>query len=94
MLTTHAKTKPDPDVISTTLRNGETVLLHLRTQTYYSLNETGSHIWQLISDGLTLGEVSRALGDQFDVTPERAESSVLELTHLMTDEELVSVIEE
>ncbi len=83
-----------PDVISTTLKTGESVLLHIGTKTYFSLNETGSRIWNLMSDGLTLGEISQRLESEFDVSMERAQESVVALAQELVKEQLVHVSKE
>ena len=92
MLTTHTKAAPDPDVLSTRLMSGETVLLHLGTSNYFSLNETGSQIWHLMSEGSTLGEISRELESEFDVAPERAQQSVMNLAGELICEKLAHVV--
>ena len=92
MLTTHTKAAPDPDVLCTTLKSGEAVLLHLGTKTYFSLNETGSQIWHFMSEGSTLGEISRKLESEFDVAPERAQQSVMTLTDELVREKLAHVV--
>ena len=37
----------NPDVVFQTLE-GEAVLLHLKTEEYYTLDETGTRMWQLL----------------------------------------------
>ena len=59
MLTLEQRVRPHPEVVDTTLDEGEVVLLHLESKTYYSLNLTGQRIWQGLKNGLTLMEVSR-----------------------------------
>ena len=88
------KVKPDPDVVCTELGNKEAVLLHLKTKMYYSLNETGLRIWQLLNDGLTLNEISERLQQEFDVTPEKARESVMNLINELIAEKLVEVVDE
>ncbi len=92
MLTTHTKAAPDPEVLYTRLKSGEAVLLHLGTKPYFSLNETGSQIWHLMSEGSTLGEISQELESEFDVTPERAQQSVMNLTDELVREKLAHVV--
>ena len=89
MLTSHSKATPHPEVVCTSLPNGEVVLLHLATKTYYSLNETGSRIWRQLGQGLTMGQISRDLESGFDVTPETARQSVLDLAGDLLTEKLV-----
>ena len=91
MLTKDTKAAPDPNVVLTKLQNGETVLLHLGTQTYFTLNETGTKIWQLMSEGSTLGEIAQTLQDQYDVNPDQARQSVFDLTAVLADAKLVSM---
>ena len=57
----------DPNVLFTQLGDAEGVLLHLETQHYYSLNETGLAIWQGVNNGLSLGEVANALREEYEV---------------------------
>jgi hypothetical protein len=88
------KVRPDPDVVLTELEDKEAVLLHLGTKMYYSLNETGLRIWQMLSLGLTLGEISGRLQSEFDVAPEKANESVINLINELISEKLVEVVDE
>ncbi len=90
MINIDQKVKPDPDVVITELENKEAVLLHLGTKNYFTLNETGLRIWQMLSSGLSSGEVSERLRDEFDVTTEKARESVMNLI----TEKLVKVVDE
>ncbi|MCB0212142.1 MAG: PqqD family protein [Anaerolineae bacterium] len=91
MISLDATIKTDPEVVCTTLKNGETVLLHLGTQTYYSLNETGSHIWTLLDKGLSLSEISHQIPEKFEVSEDHARQSVLALVNALASENLVAV---
>src|SRR5687767_752605 len=51
--------RPHPEVVDTTLEEQEVVLLQLESMRYYSLNLTGTRIWQGLKQGLSLGEISR-----------------------------------
>lgn len=90
----HNKIKPDPDVVITELEDKEAVLLHLGTKMYFTLNETGLCIWNLMSSGLTPGEISTRLSEEFDVTPEKARESVQNLISELIAEKLVRVVDE
>lgn len=89
MLELRHKLKPSPDVVVTELENKEAVLLHLGTKMYFSLNETGLLIWQLISSNLTIEEISERLQWEFDITPEKAKESVINLINELITEKLV-----
>jgi Coenzyme PQQ synthesis protein D (PqqD) len=80
---------PHPEVVDTVLEEGDTVLLHLATTTYYSLNVTGTRIWHGLKQGWTLREISQRLQAEFVVEPERADQSVLALVTALCQHQLV-----
>ena len=82
------KIRPHPEVVDTKLDEGEVVLLHLETKTYYSLNPTGERIWQGVKDGVSLREISRRLQEEFDVDEANANGSVLDLVKELCEQEL------
>jgi hypothetical protein len=98
-LSTHQETEiqlskiaePHAEVVVTELEDGEAVLLHLKTRMYYSLNDTGRRIWHLLAEGLTLQAVSERLQSEYEVTPERAVSSVMSLVDDLVSEKLISL---
>jgi hypothetical protein len=81
--------RPHPEVVDTTLEEQEIVLLQLESMRYYSLNLTGTRIWQGLKQGLSLGEISRRLQAEFEVEPERAERTVLALVTELCEQQLV-----
>ena len=89
MFVASGKAVSDPDVLFTPLHNGEGVLLHLGTKKYYSLNVTGSRIWQLITKGLSLAEIGSELEAGFEVSLEQAQQSVAELANQLASETLI-----
>jgi len=82
MIELNHRVEPDPDVVITELEGKEAVLLNLSTKMYYTLNETGLRIWQMLSSGRTFGEISETLSGEFDVIGE------------LTAEKLVKVVDE
>ena len=79
---------PHPDVVDTRLDGRETVLLHLGTKRYFSLNATGSVVWQGLKEGLALDGIARELCRRYDVSAERADRSVTELVDALLEERL------
>ena len=82
------KVRPRSEVVDTKLDDGEVVLLHLESKTYYSLNLTGERIWRGLKEGLNLGEISRRLQEEFDVDEDNADRSVLDLVKDLCEQEL------
>lgn len=48
-----------------------TILLDTRRGKYFTLNDVGSRIWALLSDGATVSDVIEVLALEFDVSVER-----------------------
>jgi hypothetical protein len=93
MVTWDHQVRPHPEVVDTVLDTGDTVLLQLESKTYYSLNGTGTQIWDGLKQGLALQEVSRRLQARFEVEPERADRSVLALVEDLLQHQLVQYVE-
>ena len=83
--------RPHPEVVDTQLEAGETALLHLESTTYYSLNPTGTHIWQGLKHGLSLQEISDRLQAVFEVDADRANRSVLAFVNELAQHRLVQI---
>lgn len=55
--------------------DGEATVIHTETSAYYSLNEIGTTIWEIISDGtFTREEIEKVLIDCFSINQETASS--------------------
>ena len=67
-----ASYRPSPNVVSTEIDDEESVLLSLDTQQYYSLNETGSRIWALLSEGHDADDIASAVTEEWAITHEEA----------------------
>ena len=72
MMQPHDHFAADPEVLFTQLGDNEGVLLHLATQYYYSLNETGLAIWRGVTDGMSLKEVADAIRQEYEIDEEGA----------------------
>jgi hypothetical protein len=81
---------PHPQVVDTKL-DDEVVLLHLESKKYFSLNRTSERIWQGLKEGLTLKEISRRLQEEFQVDPDHADRSVVDLVNELCQQKLVQI---
>ena len=68
--------RPRSSVVSTTINEDESVLLHLEAQQYYSLNTTGSRIWQLLAQGHGAATIAAAIAEEWDISHDEALRSV------------------
>lgn len=76
--------------ISTDL-GGEVVILGLESGQYYSLNDVGTRIWDLVQGPKTVFELRDTIVGEYDVEPERCEQDVLEVLKHMASEGLIEV---
>ena len=91
MTTLDDKVRANAQVVDTKLDDGEVVLLHLDSKSYFSLNVTGERIWQGLKQGLSLREISQRLQAEFDVDEATADCSVVELVDELTQQKLVQL---
>jgi hypothetical protein len=69
----------------------ETVILDLGSGTYFGLDAVGSRIWQLMTDGETLGAICDAMVAAYDVSRSDVERDVLELAQSLLERKLIDV---
>lgn len=93
----HAKPyRTSDDVVSTDVGGGEAVLLHLETQEYYALNETGTRLWEWLTSGdapLAADTLAARLADAWDLAPDTAREHVDAFLKEMTANDLVEPVE-
>lgn len=74
--------------------DGESVVLNLDSGIYFTLNTTGTAVWERIDGATSLEEIGRGLCEQFEITVEQAQRDLLELTQTLVDEGLVKVTDD
>ena len=50
--------------------HGETVLLDLKTESYFGVAGVGARIWQMLADGTNLREISTVLATEYKISEE------------------------
>ena len=80
--------KKNPSVTCTELDKGA-VLLNLDNKYYYSLNETGLRIWQIVEEFHNPVEMSKRLADEYKVDTERVKAGVFKLITELEKEGLI-----
>ena len=84
---------PHPEVVDTELDGEETVLLHLGSKRYFSLNATGTRLWRGLKKGLTPGDISQQFQNEFDVDEARADRAVVALITELLQHRLIRHVE-
>ncbi len=68
-----------PDHVLSRKLDDEMVLLNLDSGEYFGLNDTGTRVWELLSDGRSREEVVDCLTEEFEVEVETASAHVMTL---------------
>jgi PqqD family protein of HPr-rel-A system len=79
------------DVIGEIL-DGEAVLLHVKTGQYYTLNPSGTRIWQLIEHYGSLERIEQAFCSEFDVDATTAQADISELIARLESKGLLTTV--
>ena len=77
-----------PDAFSTKIDN-QVVILQYETGTYFTLNEVGTNIWQLLEQGQTLQEILDHLAQEYDVSRERLQQDISILIKKLEEKGLI-----
>ena len=71
--------------------DGETVILDLESEVYYSLDPVGTCIWTLIQEPRTVIEIQDAILQEYEVDPDRCEGDITALLEELAEAGLVEV---
>jgi hypothetical protein len=80
--------RPSPDVAVAT-REGRAVLLDVRRERYYGLDEVGTTIWEGLQRGLTFTEIVDALESEYDAPRATLEDDVSRFVARLASSNLV-----
>ena len=89
-ITLEARVAVSPEVMLQEV-GGEAVLLDLKSESYFGLDEVGTRIWRLVEDDGRLKVVHAKLLDEYDVEPARLEDDLKELIGRLAEAGLVNV---
>ena len=71
--------------------DGEAVILHLESGTYYGLSAVGARIWELIQEPRRVREVRDVLLEEYDVEPAQCGRDVLAVLGDLEAHKLVEI---
>ena len=73
--------------------DGQAVLIQVETSYYYSLNHTGTVIWEsLLEQPMTMDEIIKAVSARFGRPPAQIRQDVSAFLHHMVSEELIQTV--
>ena len=70
----------------------ESVLLNLETERYFGLDETGTRMWQLVTDSPSIDVAYQELLAEFDVEPELLRANLTDLLSRLMESGLLQVL--
>jgi Coenzyme PQQ synthesis protein D (PqqD) len=70
---------------------GESVILNLKTGTYYGLNTVGSSIWLLIQEPKAVQDICEAILQEYDIDSQTCEQDVKALLTDLLNAQLVEI---
>lgn len=77
-------------IVSTAMDN-EAVLLNIDTGDYYTLNTTGSRVWEMIDGTKTVLDLVEEIVSRFEVSKDKAREDILNLLKELMKENLVEL---
>lgn len=80
-----------PDDVVFQVLDGEAVLLNMKTEIYFGLDETGTRIWQLVGRERSFGQLARALLEEYDVDEAKLKKHLGEFIQKLASRGLVEV---
>jgi len=66
----------------------ETLILNTANGYYFSLNQSGSEIWNWLVDGASVDETAQHLADRYGLSAETARGDVCDLLQTLKDEKI------
>jgi hypothetical protein len=82
-----------PGNVSFTFVDEDAVLLNMRTNQYFLLDEVGARLWGLLRDEKSLRESYQTLLGEYEVEPTQLEQDVLELLEKLKEQGLVEIVQ-
>lgn len=78
-----------PEAFATEVDN-QVVILEYESGTYFTLNEVGSRVWQLLTQGNTVQAILNQLLQEYDVSKERLHQDLLNIVKELQVKGLIS----
>jgi hypothetical protein len=77
--------------IAASVIEGEAVMINLATGVYYSMEETGAYVWELLEKHHNIVEIANELSRNYQVSSDEAEKDLSDLIKELINENLILV---
>jgi hypothetical protein len=71
---------------------GESVLLNIKTETYFGLDDVGTRMWHALTEHDSIQSAYETLMEEFDVEPDPLHSDLTELLENLRQHQLIEMI--
>lgn len=71
-------------LVRSAVHGDRTILLDLRRERYYGLDEVGSRVWALLKEGADVSAIVERLGEEYDAPRERLQADLAELLRYLS----------
>ena len=89
-----SRIRPHPEVLVQELPDGDAVLLHMETETYFSLDKVGTRMWNTLAETGDVELAATELLEVYDVGDERLRSDLNDLVDRLAEQGLLEVSDE
>jgi hypothetical protein len=73
---------------------GETVVLNIESGVFYTLNEVGRSIWEMVANGHTFEAITHQLSERFEVSPNISRTDAEKFLQRLMDEGILKIAEQ
>jgi len=80
-----------PDDVLIRELDGESVILNLKSERYFGLDEVGTQMWRVLSSSESIEAAYQTLVLEYDVTPEQLRNDLYKLLEQLVENGLVNV---
>ena len=71
--------------------DGEVVILGFKSGSYYSLDQVGVFVWDLLQEARTVSDIRDAIFEEYDVELAQCERDLLALLGELADKQLIEI---
>lgn len=94
MLRPHQRLHINDEKVAAKMFEGEAIIINLSTGVYYSMQNTGAAIWQLLQTGHSLKESAQIIARCYSIAQTQAASDVERLASQLVEEQLLLTADE
>jgi hypothetical protein len=72
--------------------DGESVLLNLKSESYFGLDDVGTRMWQVLTSSESVAAAQASLVSEYDVEPEQLQQDLDKLITQLVEHGLIEIV--